>query len=276
MKTLKQILIPKTAQKVKHMTITAAQVKELRERTNAGMMDCKKALTESGGDIEKAIAAMQEAGQANAIKKAGRTASEGTIVVLGSSDGKRAVLVEVNCETDFVAREDKFKQFAKATGEKALQQGFTNCEALQNETEADRLTLVGQLGENVTVRRLAFHELQSGIVGSYAHGDANGVRIGVLVVLTRGTFDLARDLAMQIAAMNPEYLAVTDVPEARKAAASDITLLGQSFLKDPTKTVEVVLKEQDAAIASFVRFEVGEGIEKKEDNFVAEVMAQIR
>ena len=132
------------------------------------------------------------------------------------------------------------------------------------------------MGENVTVRRLAFHEVQSGVVGFYAHGDANGVRIGVLVVLTRGTFDLARDLAMQIAAMNPEYLAIADVPEARKAAASDITLLGQSFLKDPTKTVEVVLKEKDAVIASFVRFEVGEGIEKKEDNFVAEVMAQIR
>ncbi|HQZ88030.1 MAG TPA: translation elongation factor Ts [Gammaproteobacteria bacterium] len=258
------------------MTITAAQVKELRERTNAGMMDCKKALIASGGDIEKAIAAMQEAGQANAIKKAGRTASEGTIIVLASSDGKRGVLVEVNCETDFVAREEKFKQFAKTTGEKALAGGFTTCEALQKETDADRLTLVGQLGENVTVRRLAFHEVQSGVIGFYAHGDANGVRIGVLVVLTRGTFDLARDLAMQIAAMNPEYLAVTDVPDARKAAASEITLLGQPFLKDPAKTVEVVLKEKDAAIASFVRFEVGEGIEKKEDNFVAEVMAQIR
>lgn len=243
------------------MTITAAQVKELRERTNAGMMDCKKALTEADGDIEKAIEAMKEAGLANAIKKAGRIASEGTIVVLGSEDGKRGVLVEINCETDFVAREDKFKQFAKAAGEKALQQGFTNVEALQNETEADRLTLVGQLGENVTVRRLVLHEVQSGVVGTYAHGDANGIRIGVLVVLARGTADLARDLAMQIAAMNPD---------------SETTLREQPFLKDSAKTVEVILKERDAAIASFVRFEVGEGIEKKEDNFVAEVMAQIR
>ena len=258
------------------MTITAAQVKELRDRTNAGMMDCKKALTASGGDIEKAIVAMQEAGQANAIKKAGRTASEGTIIVLGSADGKKGVLVEVNCETDFVAREEKFKQFAKITGEKALTGDFTSCEALQKETDADRLTLIGQLGENVSVRRLAFHAVAFGVIGVYAHGVANGVRIGVLVVLTRCTAALARDLAMHIAAMNPDYLAITDVPEARQAAATDISLLGQSFLKEPDKTVEVVLKEKDAAIASFVRFEVGEGIQKQEDNFVAEVMAQIR
>lgn len=241
------------------MTITAAQVKELRERTNAGMMECKKALVEAGGDIEKAIAAMQAAGLANAAKKAGRIAAEGTIVVLGSSDAKRAVLVEVNCETDFVAREDRFKQFAKSTGEKALS-GFKTTEALQQETDAARLTLVGQLGENVTVRRLAFCDTQSGVVGSYAHGDANGVRIGVLVVLKRGALELARDLAMQIAAMNPDLA----------------TLMGQDFIKDSSKTVEAILKERDAAIESFVRFEVGEGIEKKEDNFVAEVMAQIR
>lgn len=258
------------------MTITAAQVKELRERTNAGMMDCKKALMAAEGDIEKAIEAMKEAGLANAVKKAGRVAAEGIIVVLVSSDGKKAVLVEVNCETDFVAREDKFKQFAKAAGEKALRGGFTTVEALQQETDADRLTLIGQLGENVTVRRLACHEVSSGVIGSYAHGDANGARIGVLVMLTQGTVELARDLSMQIAAMNPEYLALADVPEARKAAAADITLLGQSFIKDSAKTVETVLKEQNAAVASFVRFEVGEGIEKKEDNFVAEVMAQIR
>lgn len=258
-------------------TITAAQVKELRERTNAGMMECKKALVEAGGDIDKAIAAMQLAGQANAIKKAGRTASEGTIVVLGSADGKRGVLVEVNCETDFVAREDKFKHFAKTAGEKALQSGLNSTEALQKETDEARLTLVGQLGENVTVRRLAFCESQpSGAVGSYAHGDANGIRIGVLVVLKQGEQALARDLAMQIAAMNPEFLSINDVPDARKSQASDITLMGQAFLKDSSKTVEAILKERGAVIESFVRFEVGEGIEKKEDNFVAEVMAQIR
>ncbi len=256
-------------------TITAAQVKELRERTNAGMMECKKALVEAGGDIDKAIAAMQLAGQANAIKKAGRTASEGTIVVLG--DGKRGVLVEVNCETDFVAREDKFKHFAKTAGEKALQSGLSSTEALQKETDEARLTLVGQLGENVTVRRLAFCESQpSGAVGAYAHGDANGIRIGVLVMLKQGDQALARDLAMQIAAMNPEFLSINDVPDARKSQASDITLMSQAFLKEPSKTVEAILKERGAVIESFVRFEVGEGIEKKEDNFVAEVMAQIR
>jgi len=257
--------------------ISAADVNKLRQMTGAGMMDCKKALTESGGDIEKAIAIMQLAGQANAVKKAGRTASEGMVVVLSSPDGKQGILVEVNCETDFVAREDKFKQFAKTTGEQALQAKFKTVEALQEAVESARLTLVAQLGENVTVRRLAFCEAPAeGVVGSYVHGDANGVRIGVLVVLKRGTMDLARDLAMQVAAMNPEFLAIADVPEGRKASASELTLLGQSFLKDPTKTVEALLKEKDAVIDSFVRFEVGEGIEKKEDNFVAEVMAQIR
>lgn len=259
------------------MTITAAQVKELREITNAGMMDCKKALTAAGGDMEKAIAAMQLAGQANALKKAGRIAAEGTIAVLTSPDAKQGVLVEVNCETDFVAREDKFKHFAKTTSEQALTAGLKTTEALQGATDPARLALVTQLGENVTVRRLAFYEAESnGVVGAYGHASATGVRIGALVVLKNGTVDLARDLAMQVAAMNPSYLAVSDVPEAQKAEASELALLGQSFLKDPSKTVEALLKAQGMVIETFVRFEVGEGIEKKEDNFVAEVMAQVR
>ncbi len=291
------------------MSISASLVKELRERTQAGMMECKKALMETNGDIDKAIEAMRKAGQAKAVKKASRAAAEGTIIVLAAQNGKGAVLVEVNCETDFVAREDRFKQFANAVGAKALQ-GIKTIEALQQETDTARLELVTQLGENVSVRRMASYEVSEGVVGAYAHGDANGVRIGSLVVLKKGTADLARDLAMQVAAMNPEYLATKDVPEARlekekeiykaqtleqvraegkpeemvdkivagklKKFATEVTLLGQTFVKDPSKTVEKWLQEQNAEVEAFVRFEVGEGIEKKEDNFVEEVMAQVK
>lgn len=286
--------------------ISAQLVKELRERTQAGMMECKKALVEAGGDIDKAIEAMLKAGQAKAVKKASRTAAEGTVVVLSSSDAKQAVLVEVNCETDFVAREEKFKLFAKETAALALKEAIQSIDVLQQKTEAKRLELVAQLGENVMVRRLAFYQESAGTIGTYAHGDANGIRIGTLVILKKGTVELARDLAMQAAAMNPEYLKEGDIPSARldkekeifvaqtreegkpeamiekivagkiKKFANDITLLGQAFVKEPSKTVEGLLKEANAEVASFVRFEVGEGIEKKEDNFVAEVMAQVR
>jgi elongation factor Ts len=288
------------------MTITAALVKELRDRTNAGMMECKKALVESNGDIDKAIEAMRKAGQAKAVKKASRTTAEGTIFAKASNDAKWGVLIEINCETDFVAREEKFKHFVKEVGELALQQKISSIEALRQATEQKRLDLVAQLGENVTVRRLAYHDASTGVVGVYAHGDANGVRIGTLVVLKKGTAELARDLAMQVAAMNPEYIHSRDVPEARllkekeifiaqtleegkapamadkivagkvKKFAMEVTLLGQTFVKDSSKTVETLLKEADAEVESFVRFEVGEGIEKQEDNFVQEVMAQVR
>lgn len=291
------------------MSISAALVKELRDRTQAGMMECKKALVDANGDIEVAIEEMRKAGQAKAVKKASRAAAEGIIMVLSSSDGKTAVLVEVNCETDFVAREDRFKQFAKTVGEKALR-GIKAIEVLQQETDAARLELIAQLGENVSVRRMAFHQVSEGVVGAYAHGDANGVRIGSIVVLKKGTPELARDLAMQVAAMNPEFLATKDVPNSRlekekeiyqaqtleqvradgkpedmvdkivagklKKFATEVTLLGQAFVKDPSKTVEKLLQEQGAEVESFVRFEVGEGVEKKEDNFVEEVMAQVR
>lgn len=288
------------------MTITAALVKELRERTNAGMMECKKALVESNGDIDKAIEAMRKAGQAKAVKKASRTTAEGTIFVQASSDAKVGVMVEVNCETDFVAREDKFKNFVQMVGKLALEKKISNTEALQQATEQQRLELVGLLGENVTVRRLAYQETPQGVIGAYAHGDANGVRIGVLVTLKTGTVELAKDLAMHVAAMNPEYLTTEQVSEARlekekeifisqtleegkpeamvekivagkiKKFATEVTLVGQSFVKDPSKTVETLLKEANASVDSFVRFEVGEGIEKQEDNFVQEVMAQVR
>lgn len=287
-------------------TITAAQVKALRDRTNVGPMECKRALIESNGDIEKAIEALRMAGQAKAVKKAGRVAAEGTIVVLLASDGKRAVILEVNSETDFVAREERFKAFAKQTAEKALNSNIKTIEALQQATENDRLNLVSAIGENITVRRLNFMETKEGVVGVYGHGDANGIRIGTLVHLKNGSSDLARDLAMHIAAMNPEYITETEIPAERlqkereifteqtreegkpenmfdkivqgkiKKFASDISLLGQAFVKDPSKKVEALLKESGATVVEFVRFEVGEGIEKKQDNFAAEVMAQVK
>ncbi len=292
------------------MSITASLVKELRERTNAGMMECKKALVESNGDLEMASEALRKAGQAKAVKKASRTAGEGTIVVLAANDAKSAVLVEVNCETDFVAREEKFMQFAKSAATIALQNKLSVVEDLQKATDAARLELVGQLGENITVRRIALHTVRDGVVGAYAHGDANGVRIGALVVLKKGNVESARDLAMQVAAMNPEYLTTAEIPQVRldkekeiylaqtadqlreegkpldklemivagklKKFSKEVSLLGQPFVKDPNLTVEKWLKEVGAEVQSFVRFEVGEGIEKKEDNFVEEVMAQVR
>ena len=287
-------------------TITAALVKELRERTGAGMMECKNALVGSNGDLEQAIEAMRKSGQAKAVKKGSRTAAEGTMVVLSTEDAKHAVLVEINCETDFVAREETFKQFAESVARIALDEGIQSCEALQNRTDEARLALVGQLGENITVRRFVAHQVDTGVIGAYGHGDANGVRIGVLVVLNAGTLTLAKDLAMHVAAMNPEYLIAADVPADRlekeksiflaqileegkspdiaekmlvgkiKKFLTDVTLEGQAFVKDPAQSIGSLLKAQSASINTFVRFAVGEGIEKKEDNFAEEVLAQVR
>lgn len=287
-------------------TITAALVKELRDRTNAGMMECKGALQEAGGDIEKAIDIMRKSGQAKAVKKAGRTTAEGTIVVVATEDGKRAAIIEINSETDFVAREEKFKAFARNVGQQVLENQISSTENLPKAIDQARLDLVAQFGENITIRRLVFKGAQTGVVGAYTHGDANGVRIGALVVLKSGSKDLARDLAMQVAAMNPEYLQIDDIPEARlnkekeifieqtreegkpeamlekivagklKRFATEVTLLGQAYVKDQNKTIEALLKENNAVVDSFIRYEVGEGMEKKEDNFVEEVMAQVR
>lgn len=292
------------------MAITATLVKELRELTNAGMMECKKALVETKGDLQKAVELIRKSGQVRAIKKATRVAGEGVIIALSGKEGKSAILVEVNCETDFVAREEKFKQFCQETAQYGLDHHIKTAEALQAATDRARLDLVAQLGENVTVRRVFYQEMTGGMVGTYVHGDANGIRIGAMVALKKGSVALARDLAMQVAAMNPEYLTMRDIPEVRlnkekeiytlqtleelkeagksldkadmiiagklKKFAMEITLLGQSFVKDPDKTVEKLLKETDAEVESFIRFEVGEGIEKKEANFVEEVMAQVR
>lgn len=289
------------------MVITAALVKELRERTNAGMMDCKKALVEANGDIDLAIEMMRKRSLVTASKKEGRTTAEGTIVVLSSEDAKQSVLVEVNCETDFVSRGDGFKGFAKAVAEKALSEKIKSLEQLQSAFESQRLALIAEVGEHITIRRFVFQEQKGeGVIGAYGHGDANGVRIGVLVVLCKGTVALAKELAMQIAAMHPEYVSAADIPAERLAKekeilleqtreekkpeaimekilegklnkfVAEITLMGQPFIKDSTKTIAALLKESGSEVESFVRFAVGEGIEKKEDNFVAEVMAQVK
>ena len=291
------------------MAITAAQVKELRERTGAGMMECKKALVETGGDIEAAIELMRKSGQAKAAKKAGRTAAEGPVILRVTEDGTKAAMVEVNCETDFVAKDDNFTSFAEAVADRVLGSDIPDVEALLaaplHEGEATsvndaREALVAKLGENMTVRRFVRMTAGEGRIYSYRHG----VRIGVLVELAGGDAALGKDIAMHIAASRPEYVSADQVPEAVVAKEreifvaqardsgkpdniiekmvegrlrkflGEITLLGQPFVKDPDQSVEKLLKKAGAQVVQFQRYEVGEGIEKKVDNFAEEVMAQ--
>ena len=291
------------------MAITAALVKELRERTQAGMMECKKALVEADGDIDAAIEHMRKTGLAKADKKAGRTAAEGTIVIRSSADNKTATMVEVNCETDFVTKGDDFTAFANAVGDLSLSGKAADIDALQamempggSSVSDTAKELVAKIGENIHVRRCVLAESDSGIVQSYLHGS----RIGVLVSLEGGDADLARDVAMHIAASKPACVSADDVPQemidkekeifSAQAAESgkppeiiekmvsgrvnkylkEITLLGQPFVKDPDTTVEKLLKDAGATVTGFTRFEVGEGIEKKEENFADEVMAQVK
>ncbi len=290
------------------MAITAAMVKELRERTGAGMMECKKALTETNGDIEAAIENMRKSGQAKAAKKAGRTAADGVIVIALSSDGANAAMVEVNCETDFVAKDDNFKSFAEAVGERALGNEVADVEALmalplhQGEDttiEEARQALVSKIGENMNVRRFVRKPAQ-GTIYCYSHG----VRIGVVVDLSGGDEALGRDLAMHIAASNPVCVSEDQVPQdllakereiteaqAKESGKPDniiekmiegrmrkylgeITLVGQPFVKDPDTKVGKLLQSRGATVNGFTRFEVGEGIEKKVEDFREEVMAQ--
>jgi len=292
------------------MAITAALVKELRERTGAGMMECKKALVETGGDIDAAIELMRKSGQAKAAKKAGRTAAEGVIVVKASDDGSQAVMVEVNCETDFVAKDENFTSFADAVAERVLSGDAPDVDTLmgtplhegeETTIEEARQALIAKIGENMSVRR--FVRLSStGTLASYLHG----VRIGVLVDLEGGDADLGRDLAMHIAASNPlcvsedqvdpdllakeREIAQAQADESGKPAEivakmvegrigkwlKEVTLLGQPFVKDPDTKVAKLLKDKGASVVTFRRFEVGEGIEKKQENFAEEVMAQAR
>jgi elongation factor Ts len=294
------------------MAVTAEAVKALRERTGAGMMECKKALVETNGDLEAATEIMRKSGLAKADKKAGRVAAEGVVVIERSADGKLAALVEVNSETDFVARQDDFQAFAAEVAKVALATKPADLEALLAATlasgktvEETRRELIARIGENIGVRRFELIATDAALA-TYRHG----TRIGVVVALQGSDDALGHDLAMHIAAINPQYLSADDVPADQVAKEKDIfvaqvaqdpkaagkpaeivakmvegkirkflgeiTLLGQPFVKDDKQTVEQVLKKANAKVLRYVRYEVGAGIEKKQENFAEEVMAQVR
>jgi elongation factor Ts len=289
------------------MAITAALVKELRERTGAGMMDCKKALVETNADLEAAIDLMRASGAAKAAKKAGRVASEGLVNVTTSGDNKDAVILEVNSETDFVTKGSAFIDFVNELGALALKNKPASVEEFLTQTldsgetvDQAREGIIAKIGENISVRRVQSINSGKGVLGAYKHGD----RIAVLTVLTGSDEDLAKDIAMHIAASKPECVSEdelsADLLEREKAIfieqakesgkpddiiekmivgrmkkfVNEVTLYGQSFVKDPDMTVGALVKSKSSEVESFVRYEVGEGIEKKEDNFVEEVMAQ--
>ena len=290
------------------MTITADAVKQLRERTGAGMMECKKALVEVGGDLDAAAELMRKQGLAKADKKAARIAAEGTIVIERAADGLSAAIVEVNSETDFVARDQGFRAFAAAAAQLALRTRSADLSALMNaqtdggETlDERRRALIAKIGENIAVRRVALVRAPT-VLGSYLHG----TRIGALVALKGGDEALAKDLAMHVAAANPAYATAQQVPaevvakereilsertvaegkppemvprivegKLRKFFA-EVTLVGQPFVKDDKLTVEQLLKQGKAELSEYVRFEVGAGIEKKQADFAAEVMATVQ
>jgi len=289
------------------MAVTASMVKELRERTGAGMMECKKALVETQGDMDAAIEYLRKSGLAQADKKASRVAAEGMIMQVSSDDHTEAVMVEINSETDFVAKDENFLAFAKSVAGNALATAAENVESLMasnfdgSSLESARQALIAKIGENIQVRRLA-RMTTSNNIGAYVHGG----RIGVLVEVEGGDAELARDIAMHIAALNPDYIDADDVPadvlEKEKqfliSQAADsgkpaeiiekmvsgrmrkhlagITLLGQPFVKDGDITVTQLLDQKGASIKGFIRLAVGEGIEKKEDNFADEVMQQVK
>jgi len=291
------------------MAITAALVKELRERTQAGMMECKKALMETNGDIDAAIEYMRKAGLAKADKKSGRAAAEGVILSKTSDDGKAAVLVEVNCETDFVTKSEDFQKFASEVADLALKHlpddidGLLSLKMAGGESIADATkSLIAKIGENINVRRYAKATTSDGVIGTYLHGS----RIGVITSLKGGDMDLARDICMHIAASRPICVSSEEVPtevidkekeiytaqaaESGKPAdivekmvmgrinkfLKEVTLLGQPFVKDPDLTIEKLLKNANAMVQAFNRLEVGEGVEKKQENFAEEVMSQIK
>lgn len=287
------------------MSITAAMVKELRERTGAGMMECKKALVESAGDMDAAAESLRKSGQAKADKKAGRVAADGRVVV--ASDDSAAVVVEVNSETDFVAKDENFVAFVEAVAAAALADNVDNIDALNQakldngrSVEVARTELVSKVGENISVRRVT-RVAAADQLGSYVHN----ARIAAVVSLAGGDADLARDVAMHVSASNPTCIDESGVPAdilererrifSEQAAESgkpaeiiekmvtgrvakflkEITLLGQPFVKDPDVSVGKLLDKAGATVTEFVRFEVGEGIEKKEENFRDEVMKQV-
>ena len=285
------------------MAVTAALVKELRERTGAGMLDCKKALVETEGDIELAIENMRKSGQAKAAKKAGRIAAEG--VILTKVQDGRATMLEINCETDFVARDEGFLKFGNELLEIAAANNINDIDTL-NASELNgakvsdvRDTLVAKIGENISPRRVI--NVEGDTLGAYVHGG----RIGVISILTGGSEELAKDIAMHVAAASPQFVKPENVPAevvekekeiqigiamqsgkpadiAEKMVAGrmkkftgEVSLTGQPFVKDPSISVAELLKNNSADVVNFVRFEVGEGIEKKTEDFAAEVAAQM-
>mmetsp|Transcript_4213 Transcript_4213/g.13399 ORF Transcript_4213/g.13399 Transcript_4213/m.13399 type:complete len:291 (+) Transcript_4213:963-1835(+) len=285
------------------MAVTAALVKELRERTGAGMLDCKNALVETGGDIELAIENMRKSGQAKAAKKAGRIAAEG--VILTKIFGGKATMMEVNCETDFVARDEGFLAFGNKLIDVAAANSINDVAEL-NDAELDgstvsnvRDTLVAKIGENISPRRVI--NVEGSTLGAYVHGG----RIGVIAILEGGDEELAKDIAMHVAAASPQFVKPTDVPAEvvekekeiqidiaiqsgkpadiaekmvsgrMKKFTGEISLTGQPFIKDPSQSVGDLLKAKGADVINFIRFEVGEGIEKKSEDFAAEVAAQL-
>jgi elongation factor Ts len=288
------------------MSISASMVKELRERTGAGMMECKKALQESNGNIDSAIELLRTSGQAKAEKKAKRVAAEGKIVI--KNNLANAVIVEINSETDFAANDSNFTDFANSIADALLQNEISDINSLNDlklsddvSIEEARTNLISKIGENISIRR--FDKIHQAVnIGEYSHGS----RIGVIVSLDKSDPDLAKDIAMHIAASNPICLDKEDVPKdlvsrekrifLEQASSSgkppeiiekmvegrmkkffkEITLLGQSFIKDPDISIRDLLDKSEAKVQSFIRYEVGEGIEKKEENFADEVMKQIK
>ena len=289
--------------------ITAALVKELRERTGAGMMDCKKALTAVEGDMDKAIDFLREKGLAAAAKKAGRIAAEGVVGYALSEDSKVGCIVEINCETDFVAKTDGFKELVAKVANHIIATKPADVEALlasdiEGQTvEALVTASVAKIGEKISVRRFALYEAPEGLVAAYIHG---GGKIGVLVEMKGGNAELGKDIAMQVAAANPSYLERSQVPAAEleheKEVLSEqarnegkpekiiekmvlgrinkyykeVCLVDQEFVKDPDQTIAKLLKANNAEVLAFARFQLGEGIEKKQEDFAAEVMSQIK
>ena len=290
--------------------VTAALVKELREKTGAGMMDCKKVLTETDGDLEKAAELLREKGITKAAKKSGRVAAEGMVEAYISEDEKVGAIVEVNSETDFVAKNEEFRTFVMDVAKQIVKNNPESVEALLaepamfEEGKTVNEALIGKIatiGENISIRRFARFETTDGLIEKYIHGDG---KIAVLVNMTSGTKELAKDVCMQIAAARPEFIDRDQVPAERvekekeilkiqtmnegkpEAIAekivqgrigkffSEICLVDQEFVKDPSKKVSDILK--DSKVLEFARFETGEGIEKKEENFAEEVMKQLK
>ncbi len=291
--------------------VTASLVKELREKTGAGMMDCKKVLTETDGDMEKAIELLRERGIAKAAKKSGRIAAEGLVEAYISEDGKTGAIVEVNSETDFVGKNEEFKIFVMNVAKQIVEKQPNDVEELlaQESIEEAGKTVqevlvekIATIGENMNIRRFERFESE-GLVEKYIHGDG---KIAVLVNMKKGNHEVAKDICMQIAAARPEYVRKEEVPEERvskemeilkaqtmnegkpEAIAEkivqgrigkfyeEICLIDQVFVKDPNKKVSQLLSETDSEVVAFARFEKGEGIEKKEENFAEEVMNQLK